>query len=166
MVGIQTTTNPGSTVYVGCGSTTFSTITPTINPTPAGPPSCFPSHSGDGTKGITDADKVVKIISPNVASYCNGTNANWEQEGGGDPTTPAGNNLISSGYTLGSNVPDDCQHFYKGDLNQLQVNLCALPLEAIIDGCPYNGGQIDTVCGTFWLQSCTLEQKCAVGDPH
>ncbi|KAH6673426.1 hypothetical protein B0J14DRAFT_590761 [Halenospora varia] len=162
MVGIQTTINPAGTKYIGCGTTTtFSTITPTINPTPTAPVQCFPIHGGPGGP-ITDADKLLKITSPNVAALCNGTDANWRLSGPGG-SSPAGNNFIKSGYTLRDDAPDDCKHFYRGNLTPLQVDLCAIPQEALIDNCPYNGGKIQTVCGEWWVTSCVLSSGICVG---
>lgn len=157
MVALKTTTNAGQTTFVACGgSSTVSTITPSLNPTPTQPVTCKPIYGG---KPITDEDKIVKILSPNVRSYCNGTTADWGVEGG-DSSAPSGNNHIESGYTVRPGAPDDCNQFYKGNLTPLQVDLCAAPLQAIMDACPYDGGRVETVCGTSWLVSCILGGRC------
>jgi len=162
IVGLQTTNNTVGTTFIECGSTTtFSTITPTLNPTPTQSVKCFPTHGGNP---ITDSDKLVEIISPNVVDKCNGTVPKWEW-GGSDSTSPSGNNFVTSGYITNDDAPDDCQHFYKGNLTPLQVDLCALPLETIIDACPYNGGTIETVCGKSYLTTCAYQGACVAYGP-
>lgn len=108
---------------------------------------------------ITSEYELVGILQPDVRSFCNNTVSKWLSEGG-DPQTPAGNNYVTSGYTTDASAPADCQNFYKRDLTSLQVDLCALPLQAIMKDCPYNGGIVDTVCGKSWLYTCVLGGTC------
>jgi hypothetical protein len=166
MEGVQTTTNTGGTTFIGCGTTTLSTITPTLNPTPTQSVQCYPTHGGNP---ITSEDELVQILFQGVnvgdTTTCNGTNANWKIPSNADSSSPAGNNNVIQGYTINSNAPDDCQHFYKGNLTPLQVDLCSLPLVAIIKACPYNGGTIDTVCGTSWITTCVDGGACVAHSP-
>jgi hypothetical protein len=168
MVDIETTTNTSGTGIVACvGFSTISQFTPTpsVKPTPTAPVKCFPSHGGAAGQ-ISDTDKIVSILNPNVGTYCAGTDPSWSaQVGGPDPASPAANNYVNSGLEVAKNPPEDCKHFYTSGNTALQRSLCSAPLAAIIKACPYNGGQVDTICGTWWLQSCPLSQTCAVGQP-
>jgi hypothetical protein len=113
---------------------------------------------------MTDADKIVSLAGIPVGSFCAGTNANWTYEAGSG-STPVDNNIYNSGYTLVTPPPEDCKHLYSSGSTKLQQQLCSDPLAAIINNCPYNGGQVKNACGSWWLQSCPFEEKCAIGNP-
>lgn len=118
MVGLQTSMDSGSTTYVECaGYTTISIITPTatptpsINPTTTEPVHCWPIHGGNpkDSNDVTDADKLVAIIRPDVKTYCAGTKSDWHANGGdGDSKSPGTINLIEAGFKLISDAPEDC----------------------------------------------------------
>lgn len=63
------------------------------------------------------------------------------------------NNIISSGYTLATNAPAECNELYTAGHSDAVTQLCALPLQKIWGDCPYNGGSVGNACGSWWMQT-------------
>ena len=132
---------------------------------PTASASCFPYHD------VND----LQIANPWIPGYCAGNDTGWFEEGGDDPSSAAGSNLIHSGYTLVDNAPPECHDLYQNGHSDYVTMLCSEPLMRILKDCPYNGGSVSNVCGQWWLQTCPYSITCqpgcpggsyAVGDPR
>jgi len=134
---------------------------PCLNPTPTNSVQCYPTH------GTNPQDQIIKVANINVGSKCSGTTSTWQQVGGGggDQTTPANNNHYDSTFTLASDAPADCKNLYTSGSSPAVQSACSLPIQAIIDACPFNGGQVSNACGLWTLQSCPLGGTCKIGNP-
>lgn len=165
MAELGTTTVTSGTMLVGCElsdwvmmstlepTTTIAPTTTSLNPTPTEDASCFPTH------GENDIDKILEVVQPDGDYFCADSSRTLLDHS--HPADPASNNIISAGWTLADDAPEECQHF-DDDASKI---LCTEPLNDIVSQCPWNGGSIKNVCGEFWMQTCTLGKTCDVGSP-
>jgi hypothetical protein len=121
-----------------------------MNTSSTGSVQCYPTHGPN-----LDVNQIICRATIDLKGRCSGNKEQWEQVGAnGGPKAPASNNYYDTTLVRAQNAPADCSKLY----------MDATPLQAIVDACPWNGGQVDNVRGTWTLQSCPLGEICAVGD--
>jgi hypothetical protein len=132
------------------------------NTSPTGSLQCYPMHGPN-----PDIDQIIGLANIDLKARCSGNKEQWEQVGAnGGPKAPASNNYYDATRVRAQNAPADCSKLYTDAIKDSQglLALCTTPLQAIVDACPWNSGQVDNVSGTWTLQSCPLGEICAVGD--
>ncbi len=127
--------------------------------TPTKPSKCYPTHDSPWK------DLQVEVNNAAIQSACAGTDAGWQSRGGENSADPPENNQVQQGIILAPNAPDECKSFYGRGHNSDVTTLCAAPFQKILADCPYNGGENTNICGTFWMETCPLEEVCTRGDP-
>jgi hypothetical protein len=152
--------NNGS-LHVDCGSYNYA-IHSRPNPEPTSAVKCFPRPKPEDPKkphDNPDTDMLLKIADLDVLGTCESQSTNlvcracnprW------DVWRPIYSNFYESWFQKDDAAPAECAGIQKPEeeIGTWGVKMCVTPYERIIKECPWNGGEVKTVCGTFAVQNC------------
>ncbi|KAI5461841.1 hypothetical protein BGZ63DRAFT_424694 [Mariannaea sp. PMI_226] len=135
-------------------------LPPKLDPSPTDGASCF-AVSNDH---MNDLDRVVSILNSEdeLRQRCNGTDSQWSFQGhGGSGPDPQRNNNICGGLLKAAdNAPPDCQSLFSNGASDDIQALCSAPMIKLAQDCPFNGGTVNNICGTWFLRARPYGSAC------
>jgi hypothetical protein len=154
-----------------CGTDVCKKPEKKIDPNPTSEPKCYPTVGPPHDN--PDNDQVIRLCNFNTHEVCASQSSNAVcRSGSADNYAPVRNNVYQTFFEKADNAPEDCnnlfgngQFIFKFPLSEASISLCTPALDAIIKACPWTGGEVQNVCGTFALQSCPLSHICEKGNP-
>lgn len=164
--------SPVETTRVENGETKTECIPPdlpTANPAPVAEPTCYPT--ADPPHDNPDNDQLIRLCNFNTKDLCLSQSTSLRcSSGGANQASPVANNHYDAFFTKDENAPAECNNIFNNDheknpLSDSGANLCYPVLDAIIKACPWTGGEVRNICGTFAMQSCPLGGRCKQGNP-
>lgn len=142
---------------------------PTNNPDPTSEPTCFPTAGPPHDN--PDKDQLIRLCNFETRSTCEEQKLNMFCHSlDTDGASPVRNNHYQAFFEKDEKAPADCNNIFNNDhdnnpLPEAGTQLCSPALDAIIKACPWTGGEVRNVCGTFAIQSCPLGGTCDRGNP-
>jgi len=100
-----------------------------------------------------------------MTDWCTGTGLAGSSNGTGQGQGSPADNYAYFGVQFASDAPAECQGMFESGFDTGNMEYCADPLSSILSGCPYNGGNATSVCGSFYLQTVPIGGVAVVGNP-
>lgn len=152
---------------VGCGEYSYSIEDPPPreepytgpDPEPTSEIKCFERHKAPNNN--PDTDMLLKLAGLTTTKTCEGQSnifrcgtCGWEDK----EYWPVKSNHYDGFFYKAKDAPKECDGILNPDekITKNGVKLCTTPYDAIVKACPWTGGEVKNICGTFAMQSCPL----------